>query len=83
MAMRNCARPEQVEVTPIYKANQLEQVLGVFLTVIEGFPPDLPSLQKTKYPLPCFHGVSIITSGLDHIAAPTGVPPLANSLSAE
>lgn len=25
MAIRNCARPEQVEVTPIYKANQLRR----------------------------------------------------------
>jgi hypothetical protein len=81
MAIRDSTGAKKVEVPAVDKTYKLQMGDQHCLFVLElGF--ERTTVPKDQISVAVFQGVSIITSGLVHIGAPTGVPALAHSESA-
>ena len=83
MAVRYCGGAEKVEVATIDQTYQLHigRPRSAIHSVLRLYF-ELTSVPNDQMSVAVFQGVSITTSGLLHMGAPTGVPPLAYSESA-
>lgn len=82
MFIGNSSRAEKIEIPTIYETYKLEKRVSVYSKFSLGTGlHKLTTVPNDQISVAVFQGVSIITSGLVHMGAPTGVPPLAYSES--